>query len=79
MYVMKRTTIFLDEQTLQRLQRTAQRQGVSAAMLVREAVTRYLDAPAAGDPLPSIAGQFTSNHRDTAERVDELLWRDPHA
>jgi metal-responsive CopG/Arc/MetJ family transcriptional regulator len=79
MYAMKRTTIFLDEQTLQRLQRTAQRQGVSAAMLVREAVTRYLDTPPAANPLPSIAGQFTSEHPDTAERVDALLWRDPHA
>lgn len=79
MYAMKRTTIFLDEQTLQRLQRTAQRQGVSAAMLVREAVSRYLDAPVSGTALPAIAGQFTSEHRDTAERVDELLWPDPHA
>jgi hypothetical protein len=79
MYAMKRTTIFLDEQTLQRLQRTAQRQGVSAAMLVREAVTRYLDAPPAASQLPSIAGQFTSAHVDTSERVDQLLWPDPHA
>lgn len=79
MYAMKRTTIFLDEQTLHRLHRTAQRQGVSAAMLVREAVTRYLDAPTAASQLPSIAGLFTSAHRDTSERLDQLLWPDPHA
>ena len=78
-YDMKRTTVFLDEQTLLRLRRAAQRKGVSSATLVREAVSRYLDAPPAKRGLPSVAGQFASTHRDTAERTDELLWRDPHA
>lgn len=76
---MKRTTVFLDEQTLRRLRREAQRQGVSSATLVREAVSRYLEAPKTGGVLPSIAGKFASSRADTAERVDELLWRDPHA
>jgi Ribbon-helix-helix protein, copG family len=75
---MKRTTVFLDEATLVRLQRMAQRSGVSSAALVREAVALYLDAPVAPSPLPPIAGQFTSATADTSERVDELLWRDPH-
>ena len=76
---MKRTTVFLDEQTLARLRRAAQRQGVSSATLVREAVSRYLDAPQGAAGLPPIAGKFASAATDTAERVDELLWRDPHA
>lgn len=76
---MKRTTVFLDEETLLRLQKAAQRTGVSSASLVREALALYLDAPAAATPMPSIAGQFASGSTDTAERVDELLWRDPHA
>ena len=75
---MKRTTIFLDDDTLLRLRRTAQRKGVSYATLVREAVNRYLDAPPVAGGLPSVAGQFASGHSDTAERTDELLWRDPH-
>jgi hypothetical protein len=29
--------------------------------------------------LPSVAGRFASGSSDTAARVDELLWRDPHA
>ena len=78
-YAVKRTTIFFEEQTLRRLQRAAQRQGVSSATLVREAVSRYLDAPQVKTGLPSVTGQFASTHRDTAERADELLWRDPHA
>lgn len=76
---MKRTTIFLPEQTLKQLHRVAQRKNISAATLVREAVAQYLNAPATTATLPSIAGQFASGRSDTSERVDELLWPDPHA
>ena len=76
---MKRTTIFLPEQTLKQLQRVAQRKHVSTAALVREAVTSYLSAPAAASALPSIAGQFASGTSDTSEHVDDLLWKNPHA
>jgi hypothetical protein len=76
---MKRTTVFLDEQTIRRLRREAHRLGVSSATLVREAVSRYLDAPHGAAGLPPIAGKFASGATDTAERVDALLWRDPHA
>jgi len=76
---MKRTTIFLPEQTLRQLQRAAQRKKVSAATLVREAIASYLSAPASVGAIPSIAGQFASGSSDTSERVDELLNRDPHA
>jgi hypothetical protein len=76
---MKRTTVFLDEQTIRRLRREAHRLGVSSATLVREAVSRYLNAPQGAGGLPPIAGKFSSAATDTAERVDELLWQDPHA
>jgi len=76
---MKRTTIFLPEQTLLQLQRTAQRKHISTATLVREAVSRYLATPDRDAKVPSIAGQFASGTRDTAETGDELLWREPHA
>lgn len=75
---MKRTTMFLDERVLQRLQGLAHRRGVSYATLVREALALYLAQPAGAVPLPSVAGRFSSGTTDTSERVDELLWRDPH-
>jgi len=75
---MKRTTIFLPEETLRQLQRVAQRKHISAATLVREAVTQYLSAPATTATLPPIAGQFASGRSDVSEHVDELLWPDPH-
>lgn len=76
---MKRTTVFLPELTLRQLQLAAQRKQVSTALLIREAVTRYLNTPDTIGQLPSVAGKFASGTRDTSERTDELLWEDPHA
>jgi hypothetical protein len=28
--------------------------------------------------LPSLAGKFASGRADISEKVDELLWKDPH-
>jgi hypothetical protein len=78
MYVMKRTTVFLDDSLLLRAQRRARRQGVSFATLVREALSQYLAQPGQGGTVPSIAGRFASGTSDTAERADDLLWTDPH-
>ena len=76
---MKRTTIFLDEKLQHRLQRLAERQGTSFASVVREALALYVARPARVAVLPSVAGRFASGTSDTSERVDELLWPDPHA
>ena len=75
---MKRTTIFLDEPLLARAQRLAAREGRSFASVIREALATYLDARPSTPGLPSVAGAFGSGFRDTSERVDELLWSDPH-
>jgi len=75
---MRRTSLFLDDKLLAALKRTARRDGVSVAFLIREAVARYLASPAAPLGLPSVTGRFSSGREDTAERADEFLWRDPH-
>ncbi len=44
-----------------------------------EAVAGYLLG--SQDPatrLPSVAGQFESGCAETADRVDEFLWQEPH-
>jgi predicted DNA-binding ribbon-helix-helix protein len=76
---MKRTSLFLDASILRDLRRAAERRQVSVASLVREAIAKYLAEPAAPSRLPSVAGRFSSRKRNTSERVDDLLWRDPHA
>jgi hypothetical protein len=77
---MKRTTVFLDEALLRRARDTARREGKSFAAVVREAVAAYVSgARPRARRLPSIVGKYRSEFTDTSERVDELLWKDPHA
>jgi len=76
---MHRTTVFLDDKLKKRLQALAGHRGTSFAQLVREALAEYAARPAGATSLPSIAGRFASGTSDTSERVDQLLWKDPHA
>jgi hypothetical protein len=76
---MKRTSLFLDAKILRDLKSAADRRKVSVASLVREAIARYLAEPAGAVRLPSVTGRFSSGKKNTSARVDDLLWRDPHA
>lgn len=76
---MRRTTIFLEDRLLKQAQRYAARHGQSFAQLVREAVAAYMAGGGVmKGKLPSLAGTFASGRSDLSERVDELLWKDPH-
>ena len=78
-YVVKRTTVFLDDGLIRRAMQRARAEGRSFAALVREAVAVYVDVrPAGRRPLPSFTGIADSGETDIAERVDEFLWTDPH-
>lgn len=78
--MLERTTVFLEQEMIQRAKRQARRDGKSFAQVVREALALYLtnEGGTMTDHLPSIAGQFASGCSDTSERVDSLLWTDPH-
>lgn len=75
----KRTTIFLEPDLLKAAQAAARREGRSFAAVVREALMVYLGTPGQAGGLPRLAGKFASGHTDTSVRVDELLWKEPHA
>lgn len=78
-YMMERTTIFVDQDLLARAKQQARRDGKSFAQVVREALAVYLtEGGNMTDYLPGITGQFASGCSDTSERVDSLLWTDPH-
>ena len=78
-YDMKRTTIFLDPALLRRARQFAQREGKSFAAVVREALAAYIGGGRRSRAsVPSITGRFASGRSDTSERVDELLWQEPH-
>jgi predicted DNA-binding protein len=76
---MRRTSLFLDDHTIKQMQKLARERGVSFATVVREALAAYVSDARPASAVPSIAGRFASGTSDTSERVDELLWRDPHA
>jgi predicted DNA-binding protein len=76
---MRRTSLFLDDQLIKKMQKLARSRGVSFATVVREALAQYATDAEPASVVPSIAGRFSSGASDTSERVDELLWRDPHA
>ena len=60
----------------------AQREKLPVAALVRDALGRYLDEARRGKELRlRFLAAGRSGHHDTAERAEELLWRDlqPHS
>jgi hypothetical protein len=69
---MKRTTVYLDETSYQRLKGLARRKGCAPAMLVREAVAEYA-ARHAPPRAPKSLGAFKSGRKDLSERAEDLL------
>jgi hypothetical protein len=79
MYAMRRTTVFLEDELLKLARRFAARQGKSFAQLVRESLVAYMrQEETMKKRLPHLTGQFVSGEPDVSERVDQLLWKDPH-
>jgi len=75
---MKRTTIFVGEETLYTLREIAQREQLSTAEVIRRALDRFI-AERRGDSdrkIPSILGIGQSGRTDIADRFEELLWKD---
>jgi predicted transcriptional regulator len=74
---MKRTTIFLDEALERDVQAIARQQKRAVASVVREAIAEYVANREGGRAAPlSFVGAGASGRTDTAERHEELLWRD---
>jgi len=69
---MMRTTVMLPADVLARLRHESRRRGTSVAEIVREAVERHFDAPAATGSLSFFAiGE--GGPVDASERVDEYV------
>ena len=73
MYVMKRTTVFLDEPLIRSLRQKAKADGKSFAQCVREAVAAYVAAPEGPRALPAWVGMLKGGPPDASERVEELV------
>lgn len=73
---MRRTQIYFDEPLSRRIRRAAGVQGRSAAALIREATTRYLDQLRAenDDPIRALIGADSGGPSDAAEHHDKYLY-----
>lgn len=72
-YVMKRTTVYLNRETDLELVRMARKQGRAKTELVREALQDYVGCNAQTRSLPWSVGIGHSGMPDLAERDEELL------
>ena len=77
---MKRTTIFVDEALEHDLKTIAGERRQSVASVVREALSEYVVAvKRASRPSLSFVAAGASGHADTADRHEEILWRESAA
>jgi predicted transcriptional regulator len=68
----KRTTIYLDDHTRERLQRLAEASGRTQAAVIREAIAVY-SSTRGGPRVPRSVGMGASAAGDLSERAEELL------
>ncbi len=67
-----KTTVYLDGNDYESIKRMARLRGQSAAMLVREAVARYVANPGGGTG-PASIGTGRSGRPDLSDRAEALL------
>ena len=72
--VMKRTTIFADENLLNALKHIADEEGISTAETIRQALDRFVSQRQKSKKQLSFIGIGRSGRQDVSERFEELLW-----
>ena len=71
---MRRTTIYLDEDTVLAIRQLADAENLSQAEIIRDALKAYLQqAQASGRPLPPGIGAYRSGRQDISEQAEVLL------
>jgi hypothetical protein len=70
---MRRATIFVDEDVVQRLREIARQENVTLSAVIRGAPGRYVARRQPKRPRLSLVGIARSGRRDVAERAEELL------
>ncbi len=68
-----KTTVYLDAADYERLKLLADRDGRTAAEMVREAVSEYARRAAAAKPRPRSISAGRSGGKNLSERAEELL------
>lgn len=73
---MKRTTVFLEEDSERELEALAARDGRGKSEMIREAISEYVARRAGERGLPGFTAAGASGRSDTAERHEEILFAD---
>lgn len=75
--LMKRTTIFADEELLSGLKHIADEEGISVAEAIRQALYNFVAKRQKPRKKLSFVGIGRSGKKDISERCEELLWTRP--
>jgi hypothetical protein len=70
---MVKTTVYLDEKVVARLQELSRIRHRSQAELIRDALSGFVDQELLSRPQPIGVGQFRSGRSDIGSRAEELL------
>ena len=71
--VMKRTTVFADDEVLRQLREIAKRENVTVSDLTRKALQEYVARRRPRRSRLSLIGIGRSGRKDVAERAEEIL------
>jgi len=74
--VMKRTTIFADENILNTIKHIADEEGISIAETIRQALDRFIAQRQTSKKQISFVGIGRSGRKDVSERFEDLLWKE---
>jgi hypothetical protein len=71
--VMKRTTVFADDDIIKKLRQIAERENTSLSEVTRKALNEYVSRRRPKQARISLIGIGRSGRKDIAERAEELL------
>lgn len=73
--MLKRTTIFADDELLYEIKEISKEESKSVAQVVREALSNYINQKGLKKKKISFIGIGDSGRSDIAEKSEELLWK----
>jgi len=73
--IMKRTTVFPDEDVLRKLREVAKRENNTVSEVIRKALSEYVSQRSSKRSRLSLIGIGRSGRKDVAERAEELLFK----
>ena len=74
--IMKRTTVFADEDVFRKLREVAKRENSTVSEIIRKSLSEYVSQRSSKRSRLSLIGIDRSGRKDVAERAEELLCKE---